>query len=65
MNATPPAARRRAYVFPGRHKCLFVRYTDAEYAEVTAAAVRYGPTPGARVLRYLLRAISISADASA
>jgi uncharacterized protein (DUF1778 family) len=45
MNANQPAARRRAYVFPGRHKRLFVRYTDAEYAEVTAAADRYGLTP--------------------
>jgi hypothetical protein len=45
MTANPPAARRRAYVFPGRHKRLFVRYTDAEYAEVAAAADRYGLTP--------------------
>lgn len=45
MNANPPAAWRRAYVFPGRHKRLFVRYTGAEYAAVTAAADRYGLTP--------------------
>ncbi len=47
MNANQPAARRRAYVFPGRHKRLFVRYTDAEYAEyaeVAAAADQYGLT---------------------
>jgi uncharacterized protein (DUF1778 family) len=45
MNATPSPGRRRAYVYPGRHKRLFVRYTDAEYAEVAAAADRYGLTP--------------------
>jgi uncharacterized protein (DUF1778 family) len=45
MNPDPPDARRRAYVFPGRHKRLFARFTDDEYAEVTTAAGRYGLTP--------------------
>ena len=39
------APRRRAYVHPGRHRRLFVRYTDTEYAAVAAVADRYGLTP--------------------
>jgi hypothetical protein len=45
MNADQSVRRRRAYVFPGRHKRLFVRYTEDEYAEVAAAADRFGLTP--------------------
>jgi hypothetical protein len=44
MNPDPPT-RRRAYVFPGRRKRLFARFSDDEYAEVTTAADRYGLTP--------------------
>src|SRR5262249_40632971 len=38
-------AHRRAYVFPGRHKRLFARFTNDEYSEVTVAAERFGLTP--------------------
>jgi uncharacterized protein (DUF1778 family) len=32
-------------VFPGRHRRLFARFTDDEYAEVTTAAGWFGLTP--------------------
>jgi hypothetical protein len=41
----PTPGRRRAYVFPGRHKRRFARFTDTEYVEVIIAADRFGLTP--------------------
>jgi chemotaxis protein histidine kinase CheA len=46
MTTDPPVGnRRRPYVFPGRQKRMFTRFTDDEYAEVTTAAHRFGLTP--------------------
>jgi len=45
VSTDPPAGRRRPYVFPGRQKRMFTRFTDDEYAEVTTAAQRFGLTP--------------------